>query len=124
MVSRTVQPHVLIVDDDTHASAALSQLLRHHGYDVDYAETVQNALAKIEGGPEFLVLDLNLPDGVGVTVLHYIRDRGLDTQVAVTTGTTDDSLRSAALQLKPGAFFLKPLDPDELVGWLSVSTNG
>jgi DNA-binding NarL/FixJ family response regulator len=66
---------------------------------------------------------MNLPDGVGTTLLHRVRDEHLATQVAVTTGTTDGPLRAEALDLRPDAFFDKPFDSDKLVEWLSAPSE-
>jgi len=114
----------LLVEDDPDTCEALTRILTRRGYEVDCANSVRQALAKLDGArfdeaPESIVLDLMLPDGSGVELLRHVRQSGLPVRVAVATGAGDTDLMSDAILLKPDAFFTKPIDATELVSWLA-----
>jgi DNA-binding NarL/FixJ family response regulator len=66
-----------------------------------------------------VILDLALPDGNGVEILRHIRHSFSPIKVAVLTGSQDYSSVGTAIMLKPDAFFLKPVEPTELMSWLN-----
>lgn len=102
-----VQPKLLIVEDDATLSEVWRTVFSGRGWDVSSAGTVAEGLAMLDPAPDFLILDLQLPDGGGEAILSRVRESGMKTRVAVTTGS-DDTSRLAALA--PEALFLKPVD--------------
>jgi DNA-binding response OmpR family regulator len=113
----------LLVEDDPDTCEALSRILRRQGFEIDCANSVREAADKLKALPDCLVLDLMLPDGNGIDLLRSIRERALPVRVAIATGTGDTDVMSEAILLKPDAFFTKPIDATELVGWLSAKAN-
>jgi two-component system OmpR family response regulator/two-component system response regulator QseB len=109
----------LLVEDDPDTSEALTRILRRRGYEVECANSVRQALEKLDTQPESIVLDLMLPDGNGIELLRHVRQAGLPVRVAIATGAGDTDLMSDAILLKPDAFFTKPIDATELVSWLA-----
>src|SRR5438552_15695795 len=65
-LSRTV----LIVEDDRAARVAIARILRRRFFVVSEAANVADALAELAGEPEWILLDLMLPDGSGIDVLR------------------------------------------------------
>jgi DNA-binding NtrC family response regulator len=108
----------LIVEDDPACASLLLRILEMVGHAGEIAATVSEAIDKLEGGAECVLLDLDLPDGTGVEVLHEIRRRNLPVRVAIVTAGTDAELARAAMELKPDAFFQKPLDVSRVTNWL------
>ena len=107
--SRAVR--VLLVEDDLPTVHALEMLLRHHGFDVIVAPTVDAALQSLVADePDAVLLDLMLPDGDGVRILQAIRDRRLPTRVAVLTGVGDGERLDHVRALGPDALLQKPVD--------------
>src|SRR4051812_6602013 len=84
----TGKPSVLIVEDDRAARTAITRLLKRMGFAVSEAGTVAAALAGIEQSPapQWVLLDLMLPDGSGLSVLNRVRDARLPCTVCVITG--------------------------------------
>jgi DNA-binding response OmpR family regulator len=113
------QCRTLLVEDDPDTCEALSRILRRRGYQIDCANSMSEAIAKLKQEPDCMVLDLMLPDGDGLQVLRHVRESGLPVRVAVATGTGDTDLMSDVILLKPDAFFTKPIDATELVSWLA-----
>jgi DNA-binding response OmpR family regulator len=102
---------VLIVEDDASAYAGLRRLLEHYGCEVDYAGTVADGLKRLaEGPPEYVFLDLALPDGEGTRVLERVRMGNLPSRVIIVSGTTEQGLLWRAKSLRPDAMLTKPVD--------------
>lgn len=116
-------PRVLVVEDQEVIQDLLLTIFGHEGFQTRCAGTVAEALAALVSRPEFVVLDLHLPDGQGTQVLSEIRSRGLDAKVAVTTGTIDATLIGAAKQLRPDMMFQKPYRATELVTWIRGASD-
>jgi DNA-binding response OmpR family regulator len=109
---------VLIVEDDAASRKALMLLLKRQGYQVDGAESARTALAKLGNRPEVVVLDLMLPDGLGIVVLQEIRMQNLPARVAILTGVHDPQNISELTDYEPDAIFSKPLNLEALTEWM------
>ncbi len=71
MVSK---PHILIVDDEPIIADVLRMAFSRHGWEVDIATKVADALALVnEITPDILLTDKNMPDGSGVELIRHIR---------------------------------------------------
>jgi two-component system response regulator DevR len=71
---------------------------------VGQAGSVREALAGIVATlPEAVILDISLPDGSGVEILKFIRQRGWDLCVIVLTGNPYDALRAKCRALGAAA---------------------
>jgi DNA-binding response OmpR family regulator len=101
---------VLLVEDDLVSASALATILRRRGFEVFHAVNIAAALEHLSSGPEFVMLDLMLPDGDGATVLQAIRDRGLSSRVLVITAVCDPDRLAAVAAFKPEAVLQKPID--------------
>jgi DNA-binding response OmpR family regulator len=97
----------LIVEDDPTLAEVWRTVFSARGWDVSVASSVAEGLLRLDPAPDYLILDLQLPDGAGEVILQRVREAGLKTRVAVTTGS-DDTSRLAALE--PEALFRKPVD--------------
>ncbi|QDV35498.1 response regulator [Tautonia plasticadhaerens] len=114
-------PRLLIVEDDFTLSEVWRTVFSARGWEVSVASSVAEGLARLDPAPDYLILDLQLPDGAGEAVLRRVRDSGLKTRVAVTTGS-DDASRLAALE--PEALFRKPVDVVDVWRLGSLSEAG
>jgi CheY-like chemotaxis protein len=101
---------ILIVEDDELSQRAWQTIFGARGWDVAFATTVADALAQLDPAPDFMILDLTLPDGDGETILRKVRDENLKTRVTVTTGDGNAARLRAVRKLNPEALFLKPID--------------
>ena len=87
---------VLVVEDETSYSEALSYVLRKEGFDVAIAETGPDALAEFErGGADIVLLDLMLPGLPGTEVCRQIRQTST-VPIIMVSARTPRSTRSSA----------------------------
>jgi DNA-binding response OmpR family regulator len=114
---------LLIVEDNDGARSALVGLGRHFGFEVSTAASVREALAQLDGHAAVL-LDLNLPDGLGTDVLAVMRSTGHPARVAVWTARDDPETMREVQALRPDAVFIKPKGLDALLAWLQAIAIG
>ena len=73
---------ILLLEDDTDLIDGLTYSLSREGYIVDVAQTVKTAYACLETREySLLLLDVTLPDGNGVDVCRFVRERGSRTPI-------------------------------------------
>ena len=119
---KPLAPRILVVEDQEVIQDLLLTIFDHEGFEARCAGTVAEALAALVNRPDFVVLDLHLPDGRGTQILREIREKNIPAKVAVTTGTIDASLIGAADRLRPDKFFQKPYRAMDLVTWIRGSS--
>jgi DNA-binding response OmpR family regulator len=112
---------VLVVEDDPTTLKALTRVLTMNGYEVLGALDLAKATAQLVWQPDFVLLDLMLPDGSGADLLARIRRRDEATMVAILSAAPEELLASIA-HLKPDAIFRKPVDLSALLVWLKNPT--
>src|SRR5947207_1128107 len=102
---------VLIVDDDRATSAGMADVAEEWGYEPEVADTVKRGWAAVSKlVPEVAIVDLKLPDGTGLDLLHKIKETYPDVSVVILTGHA--TVDSAVKALKVGAedYVTKPVD--------------
>jgi DNA-binding response OmpR family regulator len=108
---------VLLVEDDARLGAALSDVLRVHGMEVEHVTTARAALARLNAQTEAVVLDLGLPDRDGFEVCSRIR-RTHDVPILMATARSDLTARVHGLNLGADDYLVKPYDVRELLARL------
>jgi two-component system chemotaxis response regulator CheY len=105
---------VLIIEDDFATRYLLNRLVRQSGRRAVGASTVAAGLSLLATEPDCVVLDLDLPDGDGETILRAVRDRFLDCRVVVCSGVGDQERLRRVRSLSPDAVLTKPFLPQDL----------
>jgi len=82
-------PSVLVVEDEPDIAALYAGFLEER-YGVDVAETVAEAVDRVDGDVDVVLLDRRLPDGSGDEVLEHVRGEGHDCRVAMVTAVEPD----------------------------------
>jgi DNA-binding NtrC family response regulator len=106
---------ILIVDDESNARAALSEILREDGYATETAADGFKALGKLEEfSPDVILTDLKMPGLDGIAFMEKARTAAPGTVFVVMTAF--GTISSAVEAMKKGAenYLLKPLDPEAL----------
>jgi len=111
----------LVVDDEPQIRRALMLNLRVRGYDVDEAETGEQALELIaERPPDIVLLDLGLPGRDGISTLQLLR-RWSNVPVIVLTARDDDATKVRALDAGADGYITKPFGMAELLSRLAAT---
>lgn len=106
---------VLIVDDDRFVRMALSEALKSWQYQVVEAESVTSAKKAFEDEePAIVLLDIDLPDGSGLDILKYIKEKSPETIAVMITGNVDVENSVAAMRGGAHDFIGKPVRVEEL----------
>ena len=106
---------ILLVEDDVMLGDGMVDALRSSGYTVDWLQQGMPALSALKS-EEFaaLVLDLNLPDIDGISLLRKLRREGQTLPVLILTAR--DALDARVLGLDAGSddYMVKPFALQEL----------
>jgi len=116
--------HVLIVEDSPTLSAVYGSYLANESYQLHFSENGNDALELIKSNPpKLLVLDLNLPDMDGMTILQYIHEQQIPTVVIVLTAHGSVDLAVDAMNFGAFDFICKPVEAKRLQITLRNASN-
>jgi two-component system, OmpR family, KDP operon response regulator KdpE len=112
---------ILVVDDEPQILRALKTNLTGAGYDVEAAETGEEALAKAAANPpDAMILDLVLPDVSGTEVARELRTWS-SIPIVVLSAIGDEREKVAALDAGADDYVTKPFGMEELLARLRAS---
>lgn len=110
-MNREPIPAILLVEDDPTTRAYLQALTETLPARVDTAATMAQALQAAQATHHDLwLVDANLPDGDGATLLARLRAQGLDTPAVAHTAARDASELDALLRAGFMRALSKPVD--------------
>jgi DNA-binding response OmpR family regulator len=105
---------ILIVDDDPDVRGMMVEYLSSHGYEVAQADSGDAMRAVlVQGVPDVVLLDLNLPGEDGLTLARYLREHH-DLGIIMVTAAGDVVDRIVGLEIGADDYIAKPFDPREL----------
>ena len=114
-MKREATMRVLLVEDDTALGAAIRDQIVADGHSVDWVMRLDRAGdALAAAGFDLILLDLMLPDGLGIPFLKALRGRGDVTPVMILTALDQVSDRIAGLNAGADDYMIKPFDLAEL----------
>jgi CheY-like chemotaxis protein len=102
---------VLIVDDNQDAADSLAMVLKFEGHTASVAYSAQSAIEIVQAThPEFVLLDIGLPNMDGYEVARRLRASGAVARIIALTGygQVEDRQRSVAAGF--AAHLVKPVD--------------
>lgn len=106
---------ILLLEDDTDLIDGLTYSLSREGYIVDVAQTVKTAYAFLETREySLLLLDVTLPDGNGVDVCRFVRERGSRTPIIFLTAMDEEVHVIRGLDSGADDYITKPFKLGEL----------
>jgi DNA-binding NtrC family response regulator len=109
-VTKAEAPRALIVDDDPGFLAGLSELVKREGFAVTGASSLKQARHEIAAGPpDILLVDLNLPDGSGLSLLEDFEPVSAP-EVVLITGHASVDTAVDALRRGVTDYLTKPVD--------------
>ena len=115
---------LLIVDDDKPFLTRLARAMEGRGFDVDSAESVEEALLKVKSAaPAYAVVDMRLGDGNGLDVVSAIREKRSDSRAVILTGYGNIATAVTAVKLGAIDYLAKPADADDIYSALTRTKN-
>ena len=107
---------ILLVDDDKYILTVFSRILQKQAYDVETAETGQEALEKVENNTfDLAIIDVKLPDTNGtdlIAKIHTINPKMI--KIGITGfPSLDDAMK--IMDQGATAYLVKPVESEELV---------
>jgi DNA-binding response OmpR family regulator len=107
--------HIIIVDDEAPAREMVGDYLRMHGFTVtlcDGGKSLREAIAA--GEPDLVVLDLNMPEEDGLSIIRDLKAR-TNVPVIMLTATASPIDRVVGLELGADDYVAKPCEVRELM---------
>jgi len=110
------KPTLLVVDDEKNIRRTLRMVLEAAGYEVQEAESAEEALKLLETEPVDLgIFDIRLTGMDGLALLSRARELWRDLPVIVISGHADTSDVVDAMRRGASDFFGKPVDRDRVL---------
>lgn len=108
----------LVIEDDDNNMELITVILELEGYQVIKAETGQKGIGLAEEKmPDFIILDIQLPDMNGLEALKKIRSSKADgvTPVIAMTSFAMSGDREKLLAAGCNGYIEKPIDPEKVM---------
>ena len=110
---------LLVVDDDPSIHELIGAMLAGKGWELDRANSGEEALARLDAHAYDLVLsDILMPGMDGLTLLGHMRNRDPNARILVMTVKNTSSHILESLRHQATAYIAKPFDRDLLLGTL------
>jgi DNA-binding response OmpR family regulator len=107
--------NILVVEDEASIAEVVSLYLKRAGFAVQIASDGRQAMGMIERQiPDFVILDLMLPEVDGLSLTRWLRDRS-NVPIIMLTARREEIDRIAGLEMGADDYVVKPFSPQELV---------
>jgi len=114
----------LVVEDNENNMVLISRILNNAGYKVIQAETGGLGLQMaVEHSPDFIILDIQLPDILGSEVVKLLRKEGITVPVIAMTSYAMAGDREKLLELGCDGYIEKPIDPMLVISQIEAVTK-
>jgi DNA-binding response OmpR family regulator len=115
---------VLIAEDDLHTRNGLQELLEAEGYDTLAAADGAQALRLfLDAQPDFVLLDIMMPQRDGYDVCREIRRHTPDAPIIFISAKAEEIDRVIGLELGADDFIMKPFGTREVIARIRAVTR-
>lgn len=115
---------LLLAEDEKDMADVLTTVLKHQGYDTDWAENGQILLDKMkENNYDCIISDVMMPVMDGITAVKAIRSKGDVTPVLLLTAKTEVDDRITGLDAGADDYLTKPFAIGELLARIRSLTR-
>ncbi len=117
---------VLVVEDNENNMKLITFILEKAGYRTIKAENGQRGIElALKERPDFILLDIQLPDMDGVEVLKEIRKSGINGEIPIiaVTSYAMSGDRDRLLQAGCTRYIEKPIDPETIIAQIRSATG-
>jgi DNA-binding NtrC family response regulator len=106
---------ILIVDDEPIVRESIRDWLKDSGYQVETAETGEEALEMVAKQDfSVVVLDVRLPGKTGIRVLQELKELKPQIKSIIITAYPTPEMSAEAKRLGAVDYLIKPIAPDDL----------
>jgi CheY-like chemotaxis protein len=101
---------ILIVDDNLDLCRPMAALLKHRGYNSQYATSGEDALKQVAAAlPDLIILDVMMPEMDGLEVLRRLKAQSITQQIPVVmfSAVADPEFRTHALGKGASDYWIK-----------------
>ncbi len=106
---------ILVVEDEASIAEVVSLYLKRAGFTVITAADGRQAMTLFERQqPDFVILDLMLPEVDGLSLTRWLRDRS-NVPIIMLTARREEIDRITGLEMGADDYVVKPFSPQELV---------
>src|SRR5690348_1222517 len=122
----TGNKRLLFVDDESSIRATLPSLLQRHGFRVQTAATVPEAIAEIEKKQfDLLLCDLNISEPTdGYSVADAMHRANPKAAIVILTGYPDLENAVEGIHRNIDDYLIKPVDVEKLIAVLNRISHG
>jgi DNA-binding response OmpR family regulator len=116
-------PRVAVIEDDADLSYTIRLNLEREGYEVGSFDNGHEGLVAVQqGGYDFLILDLNLPDVDGFTICRELRRSSATAKlpILILTARASEQDRVTGLELGADDYLVKPFSVRELLARITA----
>jgi DNA-binding response OmpR family regulator len=107
---------ILLIEDNHKLAQNVSTILQSEGYQVDVAQSVDQALTlSEERSYDLTILDLGLPDGDGIELCRTFRDCGYTWPILMLTARINIESKVEGLDSGADDYLTKPFLSEELL---------
>ncbi len=99
---------VLVIDDEKDLCEVISRALEKEGFEVDCAFNLAQAEDKLRSHPDIVLLDNNLPDGLGMEYIQMHPVEFMQSFVIIISADPNPELQQRAALEGIRAVLLKP----------------
>ena len=110
----SAKPHILVVEDEPVTRAKLVAYLEGEGFEVSAATDARDMKTIVARAiPDVVLLDINLPDDKGLTLVRELRARS-SVGIILVTARDDETDRIVGLEIGADDYVTKPFNMREL----------
>jgi DNA-binding response OmpR family regulator len=112
--------HIYVVDDEAPAREMVGDYLRLHGFEVTLCDGGASLRSAIEKQPpDLIVLDLNMPEEDGLSIVRTLKQRSA-VPIIMLTATASPIDRVVGLEIGADDYLAKPCELRELLARIRV----
>ena len=107
--------NILIIEDEGDISLILNLMLKKEDIEIEHVTTLANAATFLkEQSPDIVIIDNQLPDGLGLEYIKEIKSSYPLIKIIMITGNTDTTDKATALQNGADIFLAKPFTKEQI----------
>lgn len=115
---------VLVIEDDPSVTTLIKAALEHNGSTASLAKSASEGKQQaFEKNFDIIILDLGLPDGNGLDLLEYLREKKMNTPILILSADHETDVKVKGLSVGADDYLTKPFSTQELLARLEAITR-